>query len=248
MVKNAATLRNDAGDKLQATIGWFWTAYTAAAVVGFAVTDKDYPAWAVILMAVPVLPLLVAYWLAGYVRVPIEVGFDPRAPLKIEAAFYQTVKAKKERLRLAVILSLVAGTTVALAILVAAFAADTKQEAGSFEASLSTNPRRAVVVGGTFAEGTKVVISITPKGGSATAASPYVVSHSGELHRSFAVPAAEEYAVTAIWDEEKVGTRSLTKTVKSAAAEAGAAGAGAADPLDQIRRTLERLLSQVPEG
>ena len=74
MVKSAATSRTEAGDKFQATIAWFWTAYTAAAVVGFAVTDKEYPVWAVLAMALPVVPLMVAYWLAGYVRVPITTS------------------------------------------------------------------------------------------------------------------------------------------------------------------------------
>lgn len=219
MVKNAVTNRNDAGDKLQTTIGWFWTAYTAGAVVGFAVTDKDYPVWAVALMAVPVLPLLVAYWLAGYVRIPVEVSFDRRVPSEIEEAYYESVSTKKSRLKYAVILSVVAGAAVVLAILVAAFAAGEKKEAGSFEAAFNDMPRREIVVGGNFAKGTRVLIAIKPKGASEATSHAYVVSDTGELHQTYGVPVAEEYAVTATWDEEKVGTRSLKRTVMGKAAK-----------------------------
>jgi hypothetical protein len=242
MVKNAVTNRNDAGDKLQATIGWFWTAYTAAAVVGFAVTEKDYPDWAVLLMAVPVVPLLFAYWWAGYVRVPIEVSFDRRIPSEIEESYYKTVTTKKNRLKLAVVFSVVAGLAVVMAILVAALAADEKKEAGSFEAAFNDKPRREIVVGGSFAAGTRVLLSIKPKDGAEMTPNAYVVSDTGELHRTYGVPVAEEYGVTATWDEEKVGTRSLKRMVKGTAPKETAAQGPMVAPLEQIRRILKRLL------
>jgi hypothetical protein len=115
------------------------------------------------------------------------------------------------------------------------------------------------VVGGSFAAGTKVLLSIKPKGSSATKPNAYVVSASGELHRTYDVPAAEEYSVTATWDEEKVGTRALTKTVKGVTAEPTTARdpiaallkalraehAGSTRREKQIISSLERLLDRV---
>jgi hypothetical protein len=212
MVLGASTKRSEAGGKLQTTIGWFWTIYAAAAVVGVSFSDKDFDLWASLLIVLPIPFLVTAYWLAGWAQIPINVEFDPRAPDEIQAAHEFSAKKKRERLKWATIASAVGAFGVVVAIVTASLVEPGSNKAAGFSAAFDKDAAAArVVIGGDFPEGSKVVVTVTPKGGVLIRRA--FIAASGELERTVGVPVAESYDVTATWDEEKVGTRSLTKTV-----------------------------------
>jgi hypothetical protein len=213
MVQGAATKRTEAAGKLQTTIGWFWTIYAAAAVVGVSFSDKNFDLWTSLLIVLPVPFLVAGYWLAGWAQVPINVQFDPRAPDEIKAAHVASATKKRERLKWATILSAVGAGAVTIAILTASLIEPNTTKTAGFSASFDKNGERAaVVIGGAFPAGAKVVVTTTPRGGPAIRRA-FITPASGELECTVTVPVAGSYEVTATWDEEKIGTRSLTKTV-----------------------------------
>jgi hypothetical protein len=213
MVQGASSKRTEAAGKLQTTIGWFWTIYAAAAVVGVSFADKDFGLWASILIVLPIPFLVLAYWLAGWAQIPVGVQFDPRAPDEIRLAHEYSARKKKQRLGSATLVSLIGALFVTIAILTASYVDDESEPEPGFAAVFDdggTNPQLAV--GGDFPSGSRVVITVTPKDGTARRRIA-VAPSSGEVQQVIRVPVAASYEVTATWDEEKVGTRSLTKMV-----------------------------------
>lgn len=213
MVQGASTKRTEASGKLQTTIGWFWTIYAAAAVVGVSFSEKDFELWTSLLIVLPIPFLVAGYWLAGWAQIPINVQFDPRAPDEIKAAHEFSAKEKRQRLNWATIASLLGAGAVVIAILTASLVEPDPNKSAGFTAVFDKDGARAgLVIGGDFPAGAKVVVTATPTGGT-TVRRAFVTPSSGVLERTVTVPIAESYEVTATWDEEKVGTRGLTKTV-----------------------------------
>lgn len=212
LVQGADKARNEAASKLQTTVGWFWTVYTAAAVAGVALTDKDLPGWSIALIVLPVPALLCGYWLAGWTQVPVDIKFDPRMPDVIMEAHQHAGKVKRHRLIAATIVSGVAAALVAVAVVAAALAEPASSDNG-FSASFDRDALKTqIALGGSFPPGGKVVITVTPAGGTLRR---YVyVTKDGDLDKTFAVVVAASYEVAASWTEEKVGQYTLTKTVE----------------------------------
>jgi hypothetical protein len=70
MIKNAISAHDKAAEALQKTLAWFWTAYSATAVIGVALAKKRYPLWVAVLIALPGPILILAYFIASYVPMP----------------------------------------------------------------------------------------------------------------------------------------------------------------------------------
>lgn len=215
LVSGGSKARIEAGDKFQAAVAWFWTVYSAAAIVGVALADKTFPFWAALVLVAPVAALVAAYWAAGFVRVPESVEFDPRSPTEIEYVYKESARKQRNRLLAAVVLSAVAAVLVVAAILVASLVDDDDDSDGTWGAAVhGAADNREVIVGGDFPAGTKVVITVTPTDPAGAAVKdPSIVPASGELDRRIAVTPAKKYDVTVEWTEEKVGVHTLTKAI-----------------------------------
>jgi hypothetical protein len=66
--------RDEAASRLATAIGWFWTVYTAAALVGIALADRVLPAWMAVLLALPAVLLVAAYALVIWALNPIRAS------------------------------------------------------------------------------------------------------------------------------------------------------------------------------
>jgi hypothetical protein len=60
-VASAVDRREAAANRLITALGWFWTVYTASALIGTALHKADLASWAVVLELSPIATLSVAY-------------------------------------------------------------------------------------------------------------------------------------------------------------------------------------------
>jgi hypothetical protein len=114
--------RDAAAKQLIATISWFWTVYTTAAVVGTAIADRSFDTGVALVVAAPAVFLAAAYFAATWALMPVEVSFDPRVPVEIEEATGVAATVKRRRLRTAWALSALAAAAVVVAIVATATA------------------------------------------------------------------------------------------------------------------------------
>jgi hypothetical protein len=217
MVQGAASNRNEAAAKLQTMVVWLWGIYTASAAIGLALSKTSYPLIITILIASPSVFLIAAYWLAAWVQMPVGVQFDPRIPEDIKGAYTKGLKSKRQRLAVALAVSLFAAILVSASLIGASLS---KQAAAAdFQAYHHTQEGPdTIAVSGHLPPDTKIVLRITT---SSTPDSPgmskellYVTSPTGELQTSIALDfAADKYDVTLEWKEEDGLARSLKRAV-----------------------------------
>jgi Astacin (Peptidase family M12A) len=119
-VESAIGAHDSAAEALQLTLAWFWTVYSTAAVVGVALADRDYAAWAVIIIALPSPLLIFTYLVAAYVRLPRVVEFDATDVGDIKRQYETGLRAKQRRLKIVVALCSVSAVAVAGAVVAAA--------------------------------------------------------------------------------------------------------------------------------
>src|SRR6266536_3036291 len=79
MVTASIRGRDEAAGRLGTAVGWFWTVYTTAALVGVALTDR-LPTAVALLLGLPAVLLVAAYALVVWAHTPIGTSFDPRVP------------------------------------------------------------------------------------------------------------------------------------------------------------------------
>jgi hypothetical protein len=116
MIKNAIPAQDKGAETLQKSLAWFWTVYSAAVVIGAALTEKNYPVWVTILIALPSPILVLAYFLASYVSMPGVVRFDPRHADQIQEEHQRVLRYKGKQLRIALMGTLLAAVLVAIAL------------------------------------------------------------------------------------------------------------------------------------
>jgi hypothetical protein len=121
IVERALASRNEQAAKFQNLIAWLWAIYTAGAAVGLNLGKANYSIWITVLIALPSLILIVAYWFAVQAQAPVDTEFDPRSPTEIKDAYVQAVIQKKKQLRWAQGWSIAGGVFVAIALGVASF-------------------------------------------------------------------------------------------------------------------------------
>lgn len=128
LVDAAVASREEAAEKLRTLLAWFWTVYTTLLAVGAALVTKNYPETIKVLLAAPVVVVPLAYWLCTQVQMPVDVGFDPRRPADIRAAYVRAVKTKRRWLLAAQILAWLSAVTLAVAFFLTSTYAETKPE------------------------------------------------------------------------------------------------------------------------
>jgi hypothetical protein len=205
MLDQAIRGRDEAAARLTSGVGWLWTVYTGAALVGVALGREPLPGWAVGVLVAPALLLVVAYALATWAALPVEVGFDPRVVEEIRQVHVHATRVKQRRLLVA---GLAAGLG-ALAVVVAAAATATVQSSPpgpSLAAVVDQQPdgRRVVLVEGRVPPGTPVKVTVTAERGAYSVVRLVVADAAGLLHAEIlATAAARGYRVQAAWTDRQ---------------------------------------------
>lgn len=128
LVTDASGIRNSAADKLASTITWFWTIYTAAVTIGATLARLAIPVPVLVVGALPSLILVLAYWFAIRAQMPVDISFDPRAPDDIREAYTAAVRQKAAWLKRAVLASIAAAVSVAIALFMLSVTRETKEK------------------------------------------------------------------------------------------------------------------------
>ncbi|MBI5875022.1 MAG: hypothetical protein HZB81_04130 [Deltaproteobacteria bacterium] len=215
IVKNGTEKRNEAGAKLQTLIAWLWGIYTAGATVGISLSKTSYSLPIILLIASPSIVLIVAYWVAVWVQMPVSAKFDPRIPQDIMRAYLKGVKTKSWRLTIAVSLSFIAAVLVSFALIVASLSKEGASP--NFKAyHHAKDDSNFIAISGRFPADTKIILRIIsfPPSGSPIISKelPYITSSSGELQESIELkPTTDKYDVAVEWKEEDGLVRSLKR-------------------------------------
>jgi hypothetical protein len=203
MLDQAIRGRDDAAARLAAGVGWLWTVYTGAALVGAALRTQPLPAWAVGVLVAPALLLVAAYGLAVWAMLPIGVAFDPRVVQQIQQAHMRASAVKQQRLRLAGL-----ATGVGALAVVAAVVVTTTVRAGPSGPSLAAMVDRQsagqvmVLVTAQVPPGATVTVTVTPTqpGGAGRVARLLVADPTGHIHAELPVPpGGRGYRAQAAW-------------------------------------------------
>ena len=217
IVKNAPDKQNEAGAKLQTLIVWLWGIYTAGATVGISLSKTSYSLPTILLIASPSIVLIVAYWVAVWVQMPINAKFDPRIPKDIMRAYLKGVKTKSWRLAIALSLSLIAASLVSSALIAASLSKQATSP--NFKAyHYVRDDYDIIALSGRFPADTKINLRIAsfPPSGSPIISKelPYITSTSGELQESIELKStAKKYEVAVEWKEEDGLVRCLKRTI-----------------------------------
>ncbi len=121
MVKNAIPAHDKAAETLQKTLAWFWTAYSAVALIGVSLAKKQYPLWLTLVVALPGPVLILAYFFASYVPMPRMVAFKPRLAEQVREEHQRVLRYKRKMLQIALIGTLTAAILVAVAVVAVSF-------------------------------------------------------------------------------------------------------------------------------
>jgi hypothetical protein len=214
MVTASIRGRDEAAGRLATAIGWFWTVYTAAALVGVAVADRAFSAWLAAFLALPATLLVFAYAMTVWAMAPIGTTFDPRVPDEIALAHAGASRAKQRRLALATGLTLAAAVAVAAAVTVTA---TTRPEPSPSLHATRAAGASEILIRGRFTPGQAVTLSVAPKAGKASPVKLLdVAGRDGVVRVTVPAPPADGYEVAAAWDDA-AGRWTLTRTVAAGA-------------------------------
>lgn len=222
MLLGAANSGELAAQQLMAVIGWFWTAYTAAALVGVALADRTVKAWEAVLLALPGVLLVVAYAVAAWAAMPIIVRFDPRVPFEIEEAHLAGVACSRRRLTASLVATGVAALSVAAAIVGTALARTNL--ADSLDAVVArSGPTSTIAVSGDAASQyvaiTVVSLSHVRRNRPMPRLRTVVSVSGGRYSTAVRVTNAPTYRVFASWQE---GRRDVTYSMSVSGSSTGA--------------------------
>jgi hypothetical protein len=214
--------RDEAAARLVTGVGWLWTIYTGAALVGVALNDRPLPGWAVGVLVAPALLLVAAYALATWAGLPVEVAFDPRVVEEIRDVHVRASREKQRRLRLAgLAATLGAAAVVAAVIATATVRADPPSPSLAAVVDQQSDGGWVVLVDGRMPAGTPVTVMVAADQGAAGPVARLVVAdESGEVHATIPVSAAGPgWRVQAAWSDQE-----QRWTLTTAAADPAASG------------------------
>ncbi|MDA0161325.1 hypothetical protein OM076_13690 [Solirubrobacter ginsenosidimutans] len=211
LTTGSLTFRESAATALTGAVGWFWTVYTVAALVGVALADRDVGLAAGAALAAPALLLLIAYLTATWAALPVDIAFDPRDPLEIRAAHIGAVRALSRRLRITVGLLIVSAVAVAIAVTVTATMSPVTL--GTFAARVDNT--NTILIGGRFPPNADVQFVVRSSKPVYRAMALRVAGPKGDLDtRVNGVAGGTTYSVTAQWVQDKA-TYAVTREVKA---------------------------------
>jgi len=136
LVRNTQQGPAEAADKLQNFVQWLWGIYTGGAVIGLTLSPQSFSRVQLAFIALGSLALVVVYWFAVYVQLPVAVEFDPRSPTEIREAYKFGVSVKNRRLKWTIIASALAAVLMTLGLVWDKLAPPTNAIAPWFDISL----------------------------------------------------------------------------------------------------------------
>jgi hypothetical protein len=198
--------RDEAAARLASGVGWLWTVYTGAALVGVALGKQPLPSWTVGVLVAPALLLVAAYGLATWAGLPVEVAFDPRVVQEIQAVHLRASREKQRRLRLAGLAAGLGAVTVAAAV-VATATVRPGPPRPSLSAVIQRQPdgQRMALVTGRFPTGAAVTVTVTAEQGGTGPASRLLMADAvGEVYATIPVSSSGQgWRVQASWSEHE---------------------------------------------
>jgi hypothetical protein len=156
-VINSVTARNEGASKLEKMVLWFWGLYTASFTIGVSINVIDAPTWVLAFLGLPIITLIITYWLCVWTQLPIVSTFDPRIPYEIKLGYNRTLKEKNLRFKLALGGTLFSSIILAFALFSLSFVE--KKDTTSFSSFISEN-KEILVVSGTFPKSTLLTTTL----------------------------------------------------------------------------------------
>jgi hypothetical protein len=215
-VETSYDKRQAAGEKIVTAVGWFWTVYTAVAVAGTTLVDRDLSRPETALVFLPTAVLIAAYLVGTWTTLPVDLQFEPASPEDATDAYNQMILAKRDRLRWALGFTVAGGLAVVLAGAVLA-ASEPSAAKADFAVDIEAEGTATVLlVTGEFPAADEVTFRVEPtepKDGAQPTS--FLVRPGGDEKvedRQALVGSAKSYEVTAVWTKDKA-EHALTKTV-----------------------------------
>jgi len=156
-VINSITARNEGASKLENMVLWFWGLYTASFTIGISINLIDAPSWVLGFLGLPIITLIITYWLCVWTQLPIVSTFDPRIPYEIKLGYNRTVKEKNWRFNLALTGTLVSSIILAFALFSLSFV--DKKTSTSITPFFNDN-KEVLAVSGTLPKNTLVTTTL----------------------------------------------------------------------------------------
>lgn len=219
IVRGAIQAPEKRAEQLAAAIAWFWTLYSAAALVVLTIGGTLVPMPAAMLIALPSAVLVLAYWMAARVRRPLLMDFDPRIPSEIEAMHAKAAAEKRSALTWAERLTAAAALSVVAALATALFVKPPPSAALTVQVDPADS--HLLLVSAVTAKNAAVRLSAEAPSSPASAASaPGSVAvleradATGLLRTQLRAQGAAPYRVTASWQDDGL-QHSLSVEVKA---------------------------------
>lgn len=194
---------------LQTLVVWLWGIYTAFAAIGFTLAEKALDPVTTAVIGTASALLIAVYWACVWGQLPVSVEFDPRSPTEISEAHAAIVQEKNRRLRIAMVLSLVAASSVAMALAVAGGArtaapSPNLQVAGG-PVSSDADPNASLAVTARIAANTLATVDVIldpgTNGARSEAPRSFLSTKEGLLQISVPVAMAKTYRVSVTWPD-----------------------------------------------
>lgn len=160
-VINSVTARNEGASKLEKMVLWFWGLYTASFTIGVSINLIDAPTWVLGFLGLPIITLIITYWLCVWTQLPIVSTFDPRIPYEIKLSYNHALKEKNFRFKLALGGTLFSSIILAFALFSLSFV--DKKDTTTFSSFISES-KDILVVSGTFPKSTLLTTTIDSLG------------------------------------------------------------------------------------
>lgn len=216
-VDDAIPARDAAAQRLATAIGWFWTVYTVAAVVGVRLSEQQISGPQRALIFAPTGVLVAAYLSCLWALMPVTTKLPFRRPARLQAAHQRVVDAKRFKLAAAGVLTLLAAVIVVVAAAVTAFA--DKAVGGAprlaVSAAASENPPAIVVALAGLPAGQSVLLTVQQRPPDTGVVNSLVfASGDGRVSQAISLPAGwADYSVIASWEADSL-RHSLEKTIR----------------------------------
>ena len=215
-VEGALERRQQAFEKLQNLVLWLWGIYTTFAAVGFTLSSKSLELWPTLLIALASGLLIAVYWASVWGQLPVSIEFDPRSPTEINRAHYLSISTKDTRLRIALLLSVIAAIAVAVALVVAG-TAQSKATPGLEASGKVLGDQVQLAVTAVVKPKTDVVLAVLSRPDTAeekrVLRKIYRSTENGSLQVSVDVAKEDPFEVVVYWMDDKL-ERSMSRLVK----------------------------------
>jgi hypothetical protein len=217
-ITNSITKIEESGAKIQTAVSWFWTIYTASAVVGTSIFKPSFPWYINLLIALPILFMMIAYYFAVRVQVPVVVFYDDNILQSVKLSHLKTMIAKKQEKNRALISLLITSLSIFFAI-VLSFSYQPGKTIGIQTSQIVSNNSTIVALTGHFLPSKQIFIKIESlKDPNNPVVKKFVTdssSSAGDLIISIPVDEVlTTYNVITEWQGDDGLTHSLKKIIK----------------------------------